>query len=108
MDATIAFYQKLGLTPAYETKIDCRVCFLRRGNLVIEAYENGAAVLNSGAVDHIALDCTDINAAYSEAQKAGFEFEFDGIQTLPFWKNGVAFFKIIGPNRETVEFCQIL
>ncbi|MDR3335033.1 MAG: hypothetical protein LBT13_09150 [Treponema sp.] len=30
------------------------------------------------------------------------------IQNLPFWGKGIKFFKIEGPNKELIEFCQIL
>ena len=30
------------------------------------------------------------------------------VESLPFWENGVKFFTIEGPNREKVEFCEML
>ena len=30
------------------------------------------------------------------------------VNSLPFWKNGVKFFTIEGPNREKIEFCEKL
>jgi catechol 2,3-dioxygenase-like lactoylglutathione lyase family enzyme len=108
MEATIAFYKKLGFEPVHEKTVDCRVCFLQLQNLVIETYENKQAVLKPGAIDHIAIDCTNIEAAFAEAKKLGLQFAGEGIESLPFWKNGVKFFKVIGPNAELVEYCQIL
>jgi catechol 2,3-dioxygenase-like lactoylglutathione lyase family enzyme len=108
MEATIAFYKKLGFELVHEKVIDCRVCFLRMHNLVIESYENKQAVLKSGAIDHIAIDCTNIEAAFEEAKKLGLHFTEEKIESLPFWKNGVKFFKVIGPNAELIEYCQIL
>jgi len=108
IDATIAFYKKLGFETAHETKADCRVCFLRLGNLMIETYENKQGAMKAGAIDHIALDCTDIEAAFAEAKREGFTLTADAIQGAPFWEKGVRFFKVVGPNKEIVEFCQIL
>ncbi|GHT35961.1 lactoylglutathione lyase [Bacteroidia bacterium] len=108
MEATITFYKKLGFEVVHEKVIDCRVCFLQLQNLVIESYENKDAVLKSGAIDHIAIDCTNIEAVFAEVKKIGLQFEKDKIESLPFWKNGVKFFKIIGPNAELIEYCQIL
>ena len=112
MNATIDFYRRLGFKIAFETIIkeeDCRVCFLKLETLCIEAYENRQAVMKPGAIDHIAIDVTDINAAFEFAKKGGFKLLNDDIQSLPmFWARGVKFFKIEGPNRETIEFCQIL
>ena len=108
MEATMAFYKKLGFELVHEKTVDCRVCFLQMQNLVIETYENKQAVLKPGAIDHIAIDCTNIEAAFAEAKKLGLQFAGDTIESLPFWKNGVRFFKVIGPNAELVEYCQIL
>ncbi|GHU27915.1 lactoylglutathione lyase [Spirochaetia bacterium] len=106
MEATLAFYRILGFEVVHEKEIDCRVCFLKLDSLVIEVYENKQALLKPGAIDHIAIDCTDIEACYHENVKAGLSPT--SIEALPFWEKGVRFFKITGPNHETIEFCQIL
>jgi catechol 2,3-dioxygenase-like lactoylglutathione lyase family enzyme len=111
MQATADFYHRLGFETAFETVLkddDCRVWFFKLDTLCIEAYENRQALMKSGAVDHIAIDTTDIDAAWDFAVKGGFTMLDTGINSLPFWKNGVKFFKIEGPNKEIIEFCQIL
>lgn len=111
MDKTIAFYQAIGFTVAYETVNEAaneKVAFLKQGNLVIEAYENKQAAMASGAINHIALDVTDVAQVYQIIQKEGFPIVSDGIQFLPFWENGVKFFIITGPNEERIEFSQYL
>ncbi|MDR2185500.1 MAG: VOC family protein [Treponema sp.] len=109
MNSTIGFYKTLGFEIVHEAAADCRVVFLKLDNLVIEAYENHQAVMKNGAVDHIALDTTDIDAAYAFAKKSGLKLTGGGgIESLPFWSRGVKFFKVEGPNCETIEFCQIL
>jgi catechol 2,3-dioxygenase-like lactoylglutathione lyase family enzyme len=108
MNATKDFYLSLGFEVAFETVTDCPVCFLKLGNMVVETYENGQALMKPGAVDHISLDSSDIEAAFEFAKKGGYKLLGDKIESLPFWKNGVRFFKIEGPNKETIEFCQML
>jgi len=112
MNATVDFYQRLGFKIAFETFIkeeNCRVCFFKLENLCIEAYENHQAVMKSGAVDHIAIDTNDIEAAFEFAKKGNFKLLNTEIQSIPsFWAKGVRFFKIEGPNLESIEFCQIL
>ncbi|MCP1103489.1 lactoylglutathione lyase [Aequitasia blattaphilus] len=108
MKETLEFYKKLGFQVMYQTiNADERVAFLQLENLIVETYENGQATLQAGAVDHIALDSSNIEKSYQEVQKLGFAIVGD-IEFLPFWENGVRFFKIQGPNGEIVEFCQRL
>ena len=72
MEATLAFYQSLGFTLAHQADNDGeRVCFLQLAGVCIEAYENGRAVGRAGAIDHIALDVDDIEAAWEAVRAAG-------------------------------------
>jgi len=105
IQATIEFYQGLGFETIW-TNGD--VAFLQLGTLVIETYKfDGTAKVN-GAIDHVALNVKDIEAAWRDAQACGYETEDKEINFLPFFANGVKFFTIIGPNREKVEFNQML
>ena len=109
MEATVAFYESLGFRIAHKTVNNGEtVCFLQLGSVCIETYENGQAVGHAGAIDHIALDVEDIDAAWAAVQAAGHRPLESEIQALPFWSNGVRFFNILGPNNEKVEFGQIL
>ena len=62
----------------------------------------------TGAIDHVALATTDIEAAFAAAKEAGMHLLHSSIQSLPFWENGVRFFMVEGPNKERIEFCQKL
>lgn len=109
MEATVAFYESLGFQIAHRTENNGEtVCFLQLGSVCIETYENGQAAGHAGAIDHIALDVEDIDAAWAAVQAAGHRPLESEIQELPFWSNGVRFFNILGPNNEKVEFGQIL
>lgn len=75
---------------------------------MIETYENHQATMKDGAIDHIAIDVTDIEKCYEIANELRLDVLDDGIQFLPFWENGVKFFTVRGPNNEKVEFNQQL
>ena len=108
---TRAFYESLGFEEIYATRNEQAgedVSFLRLGDLTLEVYENGRAEMRLGAIDHLALDVTDVDAVYAQVQKLGYLVVSDGIEFLHFWKNGVRFFTILGPNRERIEFNQYL
>ena len=85
-----------------------KVAFLKLGNLVIETYENKAAKMESGAIDHVAIDVKDVEKVHELVTAAGLNTTNDEVHFLPFWENGVKFFTIEGPNKEKVEFSQYL
>ncbi len=110
MEKTVAFYEQLGFEIAFETVLDdeIRVVFFELKNLVIEAYEVEESAMAYGAIDHIAIDVTDIDVVYAEICEMGLNNLNDKVNGLPFWEKGVKFFTIEGPNKERVEFGQIL
>ena len=111
IEETIAFYEKLGFEKVFETvnaAANEKVAFLKHGTLVMETYENRAAVLKAGAIDHVALDVKDIEEVYQYIKEQGLNTTKDTIHFLPFWENGVRFFTIEGPNKEKIEFSQYL
>ena len=109
MKATIAFYESLGFEIATRHINNGEdVVFLTLGNICIETYENGKAVGYDGAIDHICLDVDDIEKTWEEAKAMGLNIIDKEINYLDFWANGVRFFNVLGPNKEKVEFGQIL
>ncbi|MGN1189740.1 MAG: VOC family protein [Candidatus Ornithospirochaeta sp.] len=111
IEATIAFYEKLGLKVAFRTKNPNNghnVAFLTLNDLVIETYEAEEISGKNGAVDHFSLLVSDVESLYKEALDEGYEILTNGIETLPFWENGVSFFKVKGPNGEAVELLEKL
>lgn len=106
---TIAFYEQLGFHVALRTNNkDEDVAFLQMHNLVIETYENKSAVMEAGAIDHIALDVKDIDALFEVLKLHQFHLLDNQVNSLPFWEHGVKFFTIQGPNNEKIEFCERL
>ena len=104
---TIDFYTALGFEVAHRANNNgALVAFLKLGDLVIETYQNGKAVHQAGAVDHIAINVTDVNEARRIAEEMKLNIIEEG--KLPFWDNGVQYFTILGPNDEKLEFNQYL
>ena len=111
IEETITFYKKLGFEIALQTvnkEADEKVAFLRLNTLVIETYENKAAKMESGAIDHIAIDVKDVESVYQWINENDMNTTKDILHFLPFWENGVRFFTIEGPNKEKIEFSQHL
>ena len=111
IENTISFYEKLGFIVSSRTKNPnngAKVAFLTLNDLVIETYEEKTTAMKNGAVDHFSLLVKDVESLYKEAVSEGYEILTDGIETLPFWENGVSFFKVKGPNGEAVEFLERL
>lgn len=111
IEKTIAFYKKLGFETALQTinkDADEKVAFLKLKTLVIETYENKAAKLESGAIDHVAVNVNDIEEVYRYISEKKLNTTNDTIHFLPFWENGVKFFTIEGSNMEKIEFSQYL
>ena len=111
IEKTVKFYNSLGYETAIKTvnqQANEAVAFLRLKNIVIETYENKQGVGHPGAIDHVALDVTDVEAVFQSLKEAGYDLLDNEVQFLPFWDNGVKFFTIMGPNAEKIEFSQML
>jgi catechol 2,3-dioxygenase-like lactoylglutathione lyase family enzyme len=111
IETSIEFYRGLGFECALRPSDDaagCPVAFMSLKNLTVELYEDGKAAMKNGAVDHVALDVTDIEKAFELVKAGGYELLDREIQSLPFWERGVRFFTIVGPNHEKIEFSQRL
>ena len=111
IEATVHFYEKMGFETALRTlneEAGEKVAFLKLGSLVIETYENKAAKMKAGAIDHVAIDVKDIERVYEMIDREGMNTTNDIIHFLPFGENGVRFFTIEGPNKEKIEFSQYL
>lgn len=109
IEETVSFFESLGFSKIYSTVNHTeKVCFLVLKNLIIETYENNQAQMISGAIDHIAIDVTDIEDTYKYVTTLGYKAIEKDIQFLPFWENGVKYFTITGPDMEKIEFSQKL
>lgn len=108
---TIEFYQSLGFAVVYEmhNKVTGkRGAFLKLKNLMIETYESDNVAAKPGALDHVALSVRDVDRVFEELKAGNYEMVDKEVQSRDFWEHGVRFFTIFGPNREKIEFSQIL
>ncbi len=105
---SLEFYEQLGFEAALNTvqPNGGSVVFMQLGNLVLEVYEAESADETAGAIDHIAIDVTDIELVFAVITGSGFTALEGEIKYLPFWENGVRYFTITGPNHEKVEYSQ--
>ncbi|ALJ31256.1 VOC family protein [Apilactobacillus kunkeei] len=110
LDKTIEFYKSLGFDQAgLFHNGENRCAFMRYGNLTVETWEGDPVAMENGAINHISMNCTDVDKAFAAAKEQGFDVLDDEIQSIPtFWDNGIRFFNIQGPNHEKIEFCQIV
>lgn len=110
IDETIAFYKQFGfqLEWHHESSESDKVAFLRCGSCVIETYLTDRPAMATGAVDHIAIDVSDIDKVYAYVSGLGYAAIEQKITYLPFFEHGVKYFTILGVNNEKVEFNQKL
>lgn len=109
MEESIKFYAAIGFENVYATMNGKeKVTFMRMGNMTVELYTNEDIALRAGAIDHICINVSDIDAAFQTIKNGTFKLLDDGVNYLPFWENGVRFFTLEGPNMEKIEFSQYL
>lgn len=110
LEGTIAYYEKLGFEceGIYPNGED-RCTFLHLNNLTLEVWTMDQPANATGAINHFALAVTDIDKAFEEAEKLGLNFVEGSVQHIDtFHENGIRYFNVLGPNHETIEFCQVL
>ncbi|TDO86100.1 catechol 2,3-dioxygenase-like lactoylglutathione lyase family enzyme [Halanaerobium saccharolyticum] len=111
INKTVDFYQGLGFDLAFSTTDDSGnldVAFLKLKNLVIETYQEGTELSQTGSINHIAIDVNDVEEVFKKLMEKNYDILDKEINFLPFWQNGVKFFTIKGPNNEQIEFSEML
>ena len=105
---TLDFYRSLGFEvinkEEYQGK---KVAFLRIHNVMLEVYESGTIAETTGSIDHIALAVEKVDQLYREMQ-GSYHLLSTEVEQLPYWKRGIRFFKVEGPNHEVIELCEML
>ena len=108
VEKTVKFYESLGFDLYYRKQDEgFDVEFLRLGSLVVETYKFETTE-RTGAIDHIAIDVTDIDKVFEYVKTGGFKLINQEIIFLNFFDKGVKYFMIEGPNLERIEFNQVL
>ncbi|MFW5889335.1 MAG: VOC family protein [Bacillota bacterium] len=108
---TVSFYQSLGFDLAFSVSDEegnLNVAFLKLKNLIIETYQEGTGLSQTGSINHIAIDVNDVKKVFRKINEKDYEILDEKINFLPFWENGVRFFTIKGPNNEQIEFSEML
>ena len=111
MAESLIFYTELGFDVVHSTEdpdTSGIVNFIRLGDLTIELYEKDALAMCTGAVDHIAINVSNIDGAFDFVCSRGLNNTQDEIHFLPYWNNGIKYFTIEGPSGERIEFSQYL
>ena len=83
LEGTIAYYEKLGFEceGIYPNGED-RCMFLHLNNLTLEVWTMDQPANATGAINHFALDVTDIDKAFEEAEKLGLNFVEGSVQHI--------------------------
>ncbi len=114
-----AFYQRLGFEDVMSDTFTHNdetghASMMKRDRTILEIYQMPDKELQEirkrtdGRIDHIAFDVEDIDRAFDELKKEGYEILEDQPAFIDFWKSGCKYFNILGPDGERLEFCQIL
>ena len=105
---TLDFYRSLGFEIINQEEYQGhRAAFLRIHNVMLEVYESEAAAETTGSIDHIALSVEKVDQLYREMQGV-YKLLSTEVEQLPYWKKGIRFFKVEGPNHEVIELCEML
>lgn len=110
IDISGTFYESLGFKEVYRVYYEPDrqwIRFMELNDLVLELYQE-SSVKRDGAINHLALNCLDIDKEYEKIVKLGYKVLSNGVESMDIWDKGVRFFIISGPDRERIEFCQRL
>ena len=105
---TLDFYRSLGFEIINQENYQGhRVAFLRIHNVMLEVYESETTADATGSIDHIALAVEKVDQLFREMQGV-YRLLSTEVEQLPYWKSGIRFFKVEGPNHEVIELCEML
>ncbi len=110
VEKTVKFYEQFGFRIRWSqhSSPESHTVFMECGSCVMEIYYSKTPAGVNGAVDHVAIDVSDIEAVYEYVTSLGYHSLEEAVTFLPFYEKGVRFFTILGPNHEKVEFSQRL
>jgi lactoylglutathione lyase len=119
LQRSVQFYQSIGFDNVMEGQFDHNneignARMMKRSATVIELYQLPESELaeirnrKDGHIDHLAFDVSDVDKAFLDLKEAGFQISEKQPVPLNFWENGCKYFTVIGPDKEKLEFNQIL
>ena len=118
LKGSMSFYAGLGFSMTGNGYLDTEegrifIAFMTCRGFTLELIQMvGAAVIDSdtwkcGKIDHIALGVENVQDAFVEARRCGYEVLDFGVPELPLFAHGCRFFSIKGPSGEKIEFNQM-
>lgn len=117
---SIPFYEQLGFKNVMSSTFEIErekggiVAMMQRNTMIIELYQMPSAHLSEiknrkdGHIDHIAFDVDDINLTFKTLKENDFDILEKEPVFLAFWDKGCKYFNILGPDRERIEFNEII
>ena len=119
MEKSKEFYRQFGFKQIMDAEIPgddgtIKAIMIQKDDFIIELYQLVGDELaeiktrKDGHIDHIALNVVDIEKAYEELTSTGMEVIEDAPVSLEFWDKGCTYFNVRGPDREKLEFNQII
>lgn len=119
VDKSKIFYSRFGFKEVKDSVIKTkngiiRVSLLEKNGFKLELIQPADKYLDEvksrkdGHIDHVTLKVADVEKAYKELKAAGLNVIQDSPVFLPFGKNGVKYFNVLGLDGERIEFIQIL
>lgn len=113
LKTTADFYEKLGFVKCSEGYVDTEngrlnIIFMSLGSFVLELIKLPDSLLvdlkvQTGHIDHFALEVSDIKNAFYAAKAEGFDVLNPLIKELNLFERGISYFMIKGPNSESIE-----
>ena len=112
LEVSKKFYRdKLGFDIIWTCEVGTsNVAFAQKGNLVLELIEPAdKKCLNSGVVEHIAMQVKDIEAEAAALRAKGIVFETEEVQGSDLvFANGARWINFYGPDGEHLELNEVL
>lgn len=111
IDRAVEFYSSLGFKVVNTETIPergLRVAFLTLDDFMLEIYQGDGINPVCGSINHIALEVSDISTLFDKIKRSEKYKIISEVEELPFWKNGIKYFKIEDADCVVIEFCERL
>ena len=119
LEKSKCFYENLGFKDVMSKAFphngqSGNAVMMKRSHTVVELYQfpeselDEIRTLKDGHINHIAFGVSNVDEAYNELEGAGFNIVEKSPVFLDFWEKGCKYFNVLGPERERLEFIQIL
>ena len=107
MTESLIFYTELGfdvIHTAQNAETGSLINVLKLGNLLLEIREDENTCTQTGAIDHFAIDVSDIDGAYDFVCSRDLNTLNDTIHESSYAGYEMKYFTIQGPDKEQIRF----